>query len=147
MLCILTFIGRGYTPTFVERFHGLVDRIAKGAEIIVAEGIDDLCAALHNGDEPVCESGGHCLERDTAARDHIALTAVASALNLPLQIGATLRLDPARIILLRRLFADGTLREACVNCPWHGLCTSIADDGFKEVRLMPQNVPLVMENT
>jgi hypothetical protein len=66
---------------------------------------------------------------------------------LPLQIGSTLHMDHTRYTLLRRLFADGTLREACINCPWHELCTSIAEDGFKEVRLMPQSVPLMMESS
>jgi len=138
LLCMLGFVGKGYTPAFIENFDAIISRLNAGAEIAVVEGPDDICAALHNTNGHVCESGTHCLKDRATQRDRVALAAVSSVLNISLKAGSILRLNGTQFASLRRSFADGVLREACKGCEWHETCTTIADTGFKDVKLMPR---------
>jgi len=138
LLCMLGFVGKGYTPQFIEQFDQVVGQLNAGAHIQLVTGKDDLCAALHDGNGPLCDSGIHCLNESVTRRDKTAIAAVAKALNLPLTIGGILELTAAHIALLRQAFAAGTLRQACEGCEWHELCSDIAKNEFKDVRLMPQ---------
>ncbi|MDR3425781.1 MAG: DUF1284 domain-containing protein [Alphaproteobacteria bacterium] len=141
LLCLLTYIGKGYTQAFVKNFDALVDRINRGAAIEIVSGCDDICAALHDANGPVCDSGQHCLESKAVKRDQIARTAIAAALNLPLQTGSVLHWDATQYQILRSLFANGILRQACLSCPWQELCASVASEDFSGVR-MSINKPL-----
>jgi uncharacterized protein len=137
LLCMLSYIGKGYTAEFVSNFNEVTEQLNKGASITLVEGPDVICASMHDGNGPTCQSGEHCLLARTLDRDKTALQAVSIALDTPLEIGSKLTLDQTKMIKLRQLFANGQLRIACTGCEWFDLCTTIANDGFKKVKLMP----------
>jgi hypothetical protein len=142
LLCVLTFMGKGYTPAFIENLGRVADSLTKGAAIVIVEGIDDVCAAMHNEKGALCESGEHCLGARSKIRDRLALVALSEALDRPLPIGGTIHLSPADYHRLRRLFTEGKIRQACEGCKWNGLCTAIAERGFRGTRLLsPHKYP------
>ena len=138
LLCILPYVGKGYTQAFVDHFDALVGRLNAGEEIVIVEGPDDICASMHDKNGPTCESGEHCLKPRAAQRDRTALTAVATALDCSLETRSTLHLTPDQYTHLRRLFTEGALREACQGCEWHAFCTTVAAQDFAATKLMPQ---------
>ncbi|MDE2029925.1 MAG: DUF1284 domain-containing protein [Alphaproteobacteria bacterium] len=138
LLCVLPYVGKGYTPEFVENFDAVVAKMSKGAAIEIVAGPDDLCAAMHDKNGPVCESGEHCLKQSAVLRDGKAIGDVGAALGLRLEVGFVLKPGTKDYARLRHLFAEGKIRAACEGCEWHGICTDIAANGFKNVRLMPE---------
>lgn len=136
LLCMLTYVGKGYSPEFTHNFDGLASRLAAGEEVFLVEGPDAVCA-------PLCESEGacaHCHGADVRVRDQRAAQALAPLLGGPLGAGSRLRLDAALLARLRAAYARGQLRGACASCAWADLCASIASTGYEGVRLsMPQS--------
>jgi hypothetical protein len=130
LLCVLTFVGKGYSPAFVASMAATVDRIAAGAEIVLVEGPDDICAAHMAEDRDP-----HCLQADAAARDRVALADAATVLHRQLAVGGRLVLQPDDVNAMRTAFSDGTTRAACGGCSWATVCTGIAARGFAEARL------------
>ena len=53
LLCMLTYVGKGYSAEFAHNFDGLASRLAAGEEVLLVEGPDAICA-------PLCESEGAC---------------------------------------------------------------------------------------
>lgn len=127
LLCLLTYVGHGYTPDFTANYDRLLARLNAGAPAELVEGPDDLCA-------PMLGCGHHCRNESVAARDAAARAALAPLLG-GLMPGARFHLDAERLAGLRAAFAAGTIRAACTGCEWAGLCTTIADGGFRRVRL------------
>lgn len=143
LLCILTFAGKGYSPGFVQNLQQVVDRIAHTDDpILIVDGPDDICAPLltPQQDEATC----HCLQPSVQQRDHLAAEALTNLLQLPIQPGQTLQLQPPTLHLMRTAFAAGTLRAACNGCQWKPFCDSIAHSNFTGTRLLlpnPRNAP------
>jgi hypothetical protein len=52
LLCILTFVGKGYDGPFVANLARVIDRLAAGEAVLVVDGPDDVCAPLLEGDAP-----------------------------------------------------------------------------------------------
>jgi len=130
LLCILTHIGKGYTPAFTENMKALIQRINKGARINIMTGPDDICAPLQN-DEAF--KNCHCLTESTRQRDVTALNEISRILGIKLKAGETMRLEKAHIKKLRSVFlTDNTLRQTCRGCKWKSLCDDIARSGFKD---------------
>ena len=129
LLCLLTYVGKGYTPAFVAHYDAVVARLNDGEEAVLVEGPDDICA-------PMLEGGHHCLKPRITARDGEALAAMRSLLARPLQAGDALALDRAMVARLRQAFAENTIRGACARCQWSELCTQVAADGFAATRLI-----------
>ncbi len=128
LLCLLTYVGRGYTPAFVAQYSAIVARLNEGEGAVLVEGPDDICA-------PMLDSGHHCHESRITTRDTLAREAVAAALGQALAPGDTIPLDAATVARLRENFAAGTIRAACAACQWDGLCSNIAAGGFSRTRL------------
>lgn len=128
LLCLLTYVGKGYTPAFVAQYDALVTRLNAGEEAVLVAGPDDICA-------PLLEGGHHCLKPRITARDAQALDELGRLLGHPLEAGAPVPLDRATVARMRRAFAEGTIRHACARCQWSELCTGVAAGGFAEVRL------------
>lgn len=130
LLCLLTYVGKGYSPAFVAGMDAVVARLQAGAEVLLVEGPDDICAA-HVADcaEP------HCLRPRAAGRDAAALLSVGALIGRVLVPGDTLDYSPAEIDRLRQAFRSGAIRAACAGCEWGDLCTAIAAEGFAGVRL------------
>jgi hypothetical protein len=81
LLCILTYIGRGYTSEFTENMTAVISRINQGAEIQIVSGPDDICTPMLN------DVSHHCSSNDVAERDAVALITVSIALSRHVRVG------------------------------------------------------------
>ena len=122
LLCVLTYVGKGYSPDFVAGYDRVVARLA---------GPDEVCAPLAG------EADRHCDDPSTFARDARAAAALAPALGRTPTPGTRLRLDAATLARLRAAAAEDRFALACAGCPWLDLCRTVADGGFAGVRLAP----------
>ena len=131
LLCMLTYVGKGYTPDFTANYDVIVARLGAGEAIEIVAGPDDICAPLLAGGDH------HCHNDSVVERDRLAGMDVADVLGLDAAIGpgARLVIDRERLENLRRAFAQGVTRRACGGCEWSALCTGIAAKGFAAVRL------------
>lgn len=128
-LCMLTFVGEGYSPRFVVNYGRIIDRIRAGEPVLMVEGPDDICAPLLGTDDP------HCHNDSVTQRDAQALADVAALTGLALESGVELVLDGALFARLQAGFAAGTIRKACGGCQWSGLCDQVAGNGFAGTRV------------
>jgi len=134
LLCMLTYVGKGYSAEFAHNFDGLASRLAAGEEVVLVEGPDAICA-------PLCESEGacaHCHGTGVRARDQRAVQELAPLLGRPLGAGSRLRLDVDLLTRLRMAYASGDICGACAGCEWADLCARIAATGYEGVRLRMQ---------
>ncbi|MGI6855462.1 DUF1284 domain-containing protein [Mesorhizobium sp. 1B3] len=131
LLCVLTFQGAGYNPRFTRNLAAIVERLSAGEEILIVAGPDDICAPVLD------DADSHCGLVRVEARDALALDAVSALIGRPLSPGDTLYLDAPTVQALRSSFAEGTVRAACEDCDWHGLCSRIAAHGFGSTKLLP----------
>lgn len=147
LLCLLTYVGKGYSRDFTDNMDQVAQRLAAGEALELVEGPDAICAALlpcggtadAGPTGTALPSAPHCLAPSVAARDEQALRSLnaqlAPLLPGPLRIGSRLVLHAALLQGLRGLFASGEIRLACAGCEWHGLCTDVAAGGYVGVRL------------
>ena len=129
LLCLLTYVGKGYSPAFTANYDAVVARLAGGEDILIVSGPDDICAPMLDAPEP------HCLGESAAGRDEIAAGDVADLLGRPLLAGARLELDPSNLARMREAFSSGLTRKACPACEWFALCGKVAAGGFRGTRL------------
>lgn len=127
LLCMLTFVGEGYTPAFTDNYRRIAERLNAGEEIELVSGPDDICAPLLDEKEP------HCFKASVIERDAAALADVAALLGEEIQIGAVVVPDAGLLATLRRNFASGDIRHACGGCEWEDLCSRIAGHNFQGV--------------
>ncbi|TPN65850.1 MULTISPECIES: DUF1284 domain-containing protein [unclassified Mesorhizobium] len=135
LLCLLTYVGKGYSPAFTANYDGIAQRLGRGEDILVVSGPDDICAPLLDEQEP------HCLRDSAAERDRVAAHDAGALLGRPIRAGA--RLDPGADMLarMRQAFSAGLTREACRGCEWSGLCSAVASGGYQGARLRPSGLP------
>ncbi|WEX78272.1 DUF1284 domain-containing protein [Sinorhizobium numidicum] len=125
LLCLLTFVGEGYTPSFTRNYLRIAQRLSAGEAIEIIDGPDDICAPMLGLPE------AHCCNENIRDRDNRALAAVADLLGFSLGVGSMLVLDASRLDALRAAFARDSIRAACDECEWSALCTRIAVEGFR----------------
>lgn len=131
LLCMLTYVGKGYTPAFVENYEGVAARLSGGEEIELVAGPDDICAPLTDDAE------AHCHGESVLDRDAEAASAIARLLGAPLASGARIAPSANLLARLRKSFATGEIRTACLGCEWADLCDGVADAGYLGVRVAP----------
>ncbi|WNL38296.1 DUF1284 domain-containing protein [Halomonas sp. PAMB 3232] len=131
LLCLLTYVGKGYSTAFVANYDRLAVRLSSAEPVALVAGPDDICAPLL---APACEAP-HCLNDSVIARDSAALEDISETLGRPLAVGDRLKLDSATLASLRAAFRVGRIRRACVDCQWHSLCTGVAGSGYAGVRV------------
>lgn len=131
LLCILTYLGKGYTARFVETYTNVVTRLNAGEPIELVRGPDDICRPM------LSEEDCHCRNDSVAMRDDLALGQIGAVLDTDLKPGDTLALTREQVLVLRSSFANGSIRTACAGCDWQDLCTTIAESGFRACRLFP----------
>ncbi|ASP32702.1 DUF1284 domain-containing protein [Labrenzia sp. VG12] len=131
LLCMLTYLGKGYTPDFVAGYSLIVDRLNAGEDIVLVGGPDDICQPMLS--EPDC----HCNNDSVLARDADAARQIGKALGTDLTFGTSFTLAVGQIQNLREAFAAGHIRSACTGCEWHELCSRIAENKFRGCRLAP----------
>ncbi|KAB2708167.1 DUF1284 domain-containing protein [Brucella intermedia] len=130
LLCMLTYVGKGYSPAFVENYDAIAGRLSRGEDILLIDGPDDICAPL------LCGGDCHCYEASVRRRDALALKAVGELLGTVLATPSPFTLDAERLAAMRSSFADGALRTACEHCEWSDLCTRIAGpENFEGVKV------------
>jgi len=158
LLCMLTYAGRGYTPRFTSGMDDLIARLGGGAEILLVEGPDDICAPwleearLGEAAEKAApqkaaaekaatgQAGAeirapHCHESRIAQRDAKAASDIAALLEREIKAGNRLRLDAALIARLRHAFHDNSIRSGCAACEWKDFCDSLSAADFMDCRL------------
>lgn len=120
LLCMLTYIGKGYSPAFVDNYDAIAGRLSNGEDIEIIDGPDDICEPL------LCKSDCHCFNASVVVRDRLAMEAISGLLGLAISAGSRLSLDAMQLGRMRAAFADGSIRKACKSCEWSELCTRIA---------------------
>lgn len=140
LLCLLTYVGKGYSPVFTANYDGIAERLSRGEDIVLVAGSDDICAPLLYEPEP------HCLREGAAERDRQAAEDVEALLARPIRDGARLDVDAPTLIRLRQAFSAGHVRKACGGCDWSVLCGAVASGGYRDTRLQrpvdAQNHPI-----
>ncbi|WP_252106383.1 MULTISPECIES: DUF1284 domain-containing protein [unclassified Halomonas] len=131
LLCLLTYVGKGYSAAFVANYDRLAARLSLGEPVELVAGPDDICAPLL---APACEVP-HCLNDSVIARDSAALEDIGETLGRPLAVGDTIELGSATLASLRAAFRAGRNRQACIGCQWYSLCTNVARSGYDGVRV------------
>lgn len=130
LLCMLTYIGKGYSPAFVENYDTIAGRLSDGEDIALIDGPDDICQPL------LCTSDCHCFNDSVVIRDRLALSAISDLFETKIAAGSAFELDAARLSLMRSAFANGNIRKACQSCEWSDLCTRIAvTDDYASVQI------------
>ncbi|WP_119166215.1 DUF1284 domain-containing protein [Algihabitans albus] len=130
LLCLLTYVGKGYSPAFVANFDRIAARVSGGEEVLLVEGPDDICAPLI-----ASEAQPHCQRDSVRRRDTEATEDLSRLLDEPLPVGKTITLSAQTKNRLRQGFAAGTARRACSGCQWHDFCSAVAAEGFEGARL------------
>ncbi|WP_192183622.1 DUF1284 domain-containing protein [Mesorhizobium amorphae] len=129
LLCVLTYVGKGYSAAFIANYDGIAERLRRGEDILIVSGPDDICAPLLGEPEP------HCLRESAAERDRLAARDVEQLLARPIRVGARLSLDAATLAGMRAAFSAGLTRQACQGCEWAGLCTTVAINTYRDTRV------------
>lgn len=129
LLCILTHVGKGYSPAFTDNLARIIQRVSDGEDVKIVDGPDDVCAPLL-GKKLV-----HCHRKRVVARDHAASNEIGKRLSIIVRPGQRTVLHAAAIRSLRHEFATKRVRSACEGCRWNSLCTSVASAGFSGTRL------------
>lgn len=130
LLCMLTYVGKGYSPAFVDNYDTIAGRLSRGEDIMLIDGPDDICALL------ICGGDCHCHNDSVVERDRLAIQDISQLVGEQLAPQRSFALDGKRLASMRKAFADGALRTACLDCEWHDLCTKIAvTDKFNTVKI------------
>lgn len=126
LLCLLTYVGKGYSPAFTANYDKVVGRLGEGEAVLIVSGPDDICAPMLDEPEP------HCLRESAVERDRLAARDVGALLGRPIEAGEPLVLDASSLARMRTAFASG---QACSGCEWSDLCGAVAAGGFHDTRL------------
>lgn len=129
LLCLLTYVGRGYTPAFVANYDRIAKRLSDGECVLVIDKPDDICAAL------LCEPDPHCFRDSVRMRDAQAAADVGQLLGISISAGVRIEMHPALLARMRAAFAGGATRKACLGCEWFELCSGIAAGDYRDVRV------------
>ncbi|WP_428646582.1 DUF1284 domain-containing protein [Roseibium sp.] len=131
LLCILTYLGKGYSTRFVGNYNRIVKRINSGEPLLLVEGPDEICGPM------LGEEGCHCHNDSVRDRDRTAAVEIGKALGLHLNADASFVLTAGQLADCRKAFAQGTIRSACSGCEWAEFCSDIARNEFGGCRLAP----------
>ncbi|GHG92849.1 DUF1284 domain-containing protein [Pseudodonghicola xiamenensis] len=91
LLCILTYVGKGYSPAFTVNMSAVAGRLAAGDEAEIVAGPDDICVLILGGSE------SHCRGDSVTGRDRAAADDLGGLLGLSIRSGVRLTLDASRI--------------------------------------------------
>jgi hypothetical protein len=128
-LCMLTYIGKGYTEAFTANMTVVLQAIAAGEAFTSVDEPDSLC---HPWIDECGPEGVHCFGDDKPAKDADALANVSQLLGCELPVGLTMALSRQDIEKLRNSFlVDQQARLACIDCQWNELCETVAASGFQ----------------
>lgn len=132
LLCMLTYVGKGYSPAFVANYEVIAARLSAGEEVELVAGPDDICGPL------TADPEAHCHGASVVQRDRLAMEDVARLLGSPLGPGVRVTPSAALLARLRNAFSAGGIRTACSGCEWSDLCEGVADGGYAGARVTPR---------
>ena len=121
---MLTYVGRGYSPAFVDNYDRVVTRLSEREPIRLVDGPDDICAPIEYAE------GAHCHNESVVERDRLALAAVRDLLGATVDLNREFSLDTAMLARFRSAFSTGQTRAGCNGCEWSGLCDHVAGTGY-----------------
>jgi hypothetical protein len=124
LLCVLTYVGRGYSPVFTANYNEVVARLGNEEDIVLVEGPDDICEPLLASQE------AHCRRRSVSERDMRASRAISVLLDMTIEPGLRFGLTENVVTDMRAAFSRGSIRPACTGCEWGELCSSVAAGGY-----------------
>ncbi len=124
LLCVLTYVGKGYSPAFTANMTEIAGRLGRGEAVDIVAGPDDICAPLLDTPDV------HCHRPSVTERDKAAARDLSPLFGIDIRTGTRLVLDADLLGRARRAFAADAVRSACAGCEWNGLCGSIAASGF-----------------
>ena len=131
-LCMLTYRGFGYSAEFTANMATKISDIRYGADIVLVEGPDDICAGMSKA---CSHATGHdCGAHDIIAMDLTARRDVEAALGRDLTHLAPM--SASDLGILRKAFADGSIRAACQGCSWFEVCNSIVAEHYFGTQLL-----------
>lgn len=131
LLCLLTYVGKGYSPAFTANYDAVAARIGNQEDIVIVDGPDDICRPLLGDEEP------HCLRESVSERDKLATRDLSDLLALPIGTGTSITLDAKTLATMRAAFAAGLTRAACARCQWSDLCDAVAGGDYAGAILLP----------
>jgi hypothetical protein len=131
LLCMLTYVGRGYTPGFTANYDRIAARIVTGEVVELVSGPDDICAPLLSTDD------AHCHRDSVIERDRLAAISVGALLGQKLAPGDHITPHADIIARMRKAFSDGSIRTACHACEWADLCTRVSHSNYPGVKITP----------
>ena len=113
LLCIQGFVGKGYSPEFVDNMTSVVDALHADpqSEVRVVAEPDALCDACPNLGQHGCELHGPGTERGIVFQDHDVLHRLGIADGETLTWGVILE-------RIRASVAPDDLDDICGACPW-----------------------------
>ncbi len=126
-LCILTYVGKGYTKRFTRGFDQVVREMKRGRPVVLVEGPDDICIGLVGG-----QFQKHCYSKDVQNRDRGARADLRTRLREARLAGP---MTPARVRRLREAYARNDIRTGCAACGWKKLCDRVVAREFEGCRL------------
>lgn len=125
LLCILTYVGKGYSPAFIDNMTQAARRISAGETIEIVEGPDDICAPRK------AETNPHCWDKSVHNRDLRAAQDVGRILKISIRSGAKLSLNKRSLRQLRAAFTQNLVRSACHDCQWDEICSALSKNGYR----------------
>lgn len=118
LLCLLTYVGKGYSGAFIANMNKLVHRLRPGKDVVVVSDPDDICAPLP---EPHQIGKPHCTGKSVGERDRLAANDIGRFLGYRIA-------EDEKIILDFEFLHQ--MRQACIDCEWSELCSSITLSGY-----------------
>ena len=123
LLCVLGFVGEGYSEEFTENMKKVVERLRKGEEVEIAAEPDEICRACPWLGPGGCERGGG--EEETRRRDLRVLSALGFERGLRL-------CWPEILSKMRRKLSPEDLKRLCRGCRWLRLCLDVIPSRLQE---------------
>ncbi len=108
LLCMLTYVGKGYSAAFVDNYDRIAARLSAGEDMLIVEGPDDICGPVADTD------GSHCRTESVSARDAQAAADAGALLGQTIRPGLALSLTGTQIEALRSAFRTGP-HPACLR--------------------------------
>ena len=123
LLCLQTFVGRGYSDEFVSRMTLVKRQLTEDPDtpIVLVIGADDLCAHCPNCVE------GKCTSEKPALFDRLVaekLIHMQDAGNLDRPADHTTQMQLAGIPEELHISPD-LIEQCCPDCQWKELCISV----------------------
>ena len=132
-LCVLTYIGKGYSQNFTDNFDALVDQLNSGInKIQLVSGPDDICTPRLCDKNDIC----HCYDAQMTQTDIRALNDLRHLKSFEnIQIGSVITLTQDIIKDMRQAYKANAIRTACKDCEWFDICTDISQNNFNGAKL------------